>query len=371
MKLTLFQENLNKGLSITSHFVSSRAQLPILSNIALQTKESRLRISATNLEAGVNYYCGAKIEDEGGATVLSRTFSEFVSSLPAEKVVLETKKGNLEVSCGNYQANFPVIPISDFPKVPTKVNQKITFPYYDFTKAVKNVVFAASSDDSRPVLSGVHFDFINQECLLSATDGYRLSFKKITLTDKYPEETEFIIPSVILNELLRLKPEGEQPIFELGLANEEKQVVFFLPNLEFSSRLLEGKYPDINKVIPQTKNTSILIGREEFLGAVKTASIFARESANIVKLEIGGGKVKVLANAPSLGENLSQVEAKIDGDDQRVAFNFRFLVDLLSNLETDQVVIEMQEPLKPVVFKNPGDKDFLHIIMPVKIQEEE
>jgi len=371
VKITLLQENLNKGLSITSHFVSSRAQLPILSNIALQTKENRLKISATNLEVGVNYYCGAKIESEGGTTVLSRTFSEFVSSLPTEKVTLATKKESLEVSCGNYQANFPVIPISDFPEVPTKVNQKITFSYSDFAKAIKNVVFAASGDDSRPVLSGVHFDFINQECLLSATDGYRLSFKKIKLTDKYLKEIEFIIPSVILNELLRLKPEGEQSVFELGLANKEKQAVFFLPNLEFSSRLLEGKYPDINKVIPKGKSTSILIEREEFLGAVKTASIFARESANIIKLEIGSGKVKILANAPSLGENISQVEAKIDGDNQRVAFNFRFLVDLLSNLETDQVIIEMQEPLKPVVFKNPKDKDFLHIIMPVKIQEEE
>jgi DNA polymerase III subunit beta len=371
MNLTLLQENLNRGLSITSRFVSSRTQLPILSNIALQTEKNRLKISATNLEVGVNYYCGAKIENEGGITVLSRTFSEFVSSLPAEKVVLVTKKESLKTICSNYQASFPVIPISDFPKVPTGVNQKITLSYSDFTRAIKNVVFAASSDDSRPILSGVHFNFINQECLLSATDGYRLSFRKIEMADKYPEEIEFIIPSVILNELLRLKPEGEQSIFELGLANKEKQAVFFLPNLEFSSRLLEGKYPDINKVIPEKKTTSILIEREELLGAVKTASIFARESANIIKLEIGNGKVRVLANAPSLGENISQVEAKIEGDNQRVAFNFHFLADLLSNLETDQVVIEMQESLKPVVFKNPKDKNFLHIIMPVKIQEEE
>ncbi len=371
MKLIVLQENLNRGLAITSHFISSRSQLPILDNIAIQTEEGRLKLSATNLEIGVNYYCGAKIEEEGGVTVLSRTFSDFISSLPAEKVALATKKESLKIICNNFQANLPTNSTGDFPQIPTKVNKKITLSYQDFIDAVKNVVFAASSDDSRPVLSGVHFSFTNQECLLSATDGYRLSFKKIRLKEKYPKKIEFIIPSTILIELLRIKPEGELSVFELGLASKEKQAVFFLPNLEFSSRLLEGKYPDIDKVIPKEKNTSVIVEREELLGAVKTASIFARESANIIKLEIGKGKIKILANAPSLGENISQVEAQTEGNDQKVAFNFRFLIDLLSNLEDNQIMIEMQEPLKPVIFKTPKNKDFLHIIMPVRIQEEE
>jgi len=197
-----------------------------------------------------------------------------------------------------------------------------------------------------------------------------LSFKKIKLEKKY-SDLNFVIPATILTELGRNKPEDDLSELELGLASEEKQAVFFLPNLEFSSRLLEGEYPNIDKVIPQSKETTITIDREEFLGTIRTASIFARESANTIKLVIADDKIKVLANAPSLGENVSQVEAQIKGKDQKVAFNFRFLVDLLTSLDSDQVIIELQESEKPVVFKNPESKDFLHIIMPVKIQEEE
>ncbi|MDD3679260.1 MAG: DNA polymerase III subunit beta [Candidatus Shapirobacteria bacterium] len=370
MKAIILQENLSRGLSITNRFVSSRPQLPILNSIALQAEKNRFKISATNLEVGVNYYCGAKIEEEGSVTVLSKTFSDFASSLPAEKVILTTKKDNLIVVCGNYRASLPTNTIGDFPKIPTKVDKKISFPYQKFIEAIKSVVFAASNDDSRPVLSGINFRFSQQNCLLSATDGYRLSFKKIKLDKKY-SDLEFIIPSMVLTELIRIKSEKELSVFELGLANEEKQAVFFLPDLEFSSRLLEGEYPDIKKVIPKEKDTTVVVDREELLGAIRTAAIFARESANIVRLEIAGNKIKILANAPSLGENTSRIEAKIDGKNQRVAFNFRFLIDLLVNLDGQQVIIELQESLKPVVFKNIKDKTFLHIIMPVRIQEEE
>lgn len=371
MKTTLLQENLNRGLSIAGRFVSSHPQIPILSHVAIKTDKNRLKISATNLETGVNYYCGAKIDSEGGTTVLSKTFSEFVASLPAEKIILKEAKENLNISCGNYQANLPTGSISDFPKIPTKVSQKISLPYRKFINALSNVVFATSNDDSRPVLSGVNFKFVKNTCLLSATDGYRLSFKKIGLEKGPSQQSEFVIPSVVLSELVRNKPEGNLEHFELGLASEEKQAVFFLPNLEFSSRLLEGEYPNIDKVIPQDKETSVTVDREEFLGAVKMAAIFARESANTIKLLIVDNKIQILANAPSLGENSSQIEAHVEGEEQKVAFNFRFLVDLLTALKSDQVVIELQQSEKPVVFKNPKDKDFLHIIMPVKIQEEE
>jgi len=370
MKITLLQENLNRGLSIVSRFVVSHPQIPILSHIAIKTDKNRLRVSATNLEIGVNYYCGAKIGLEGGAAVLARTFSDFVASLPAEKVVLTEAKENLNITCGNFQANLPTSPINDFPKIPTKVSQKFSLPYQKFIQALGSVVFATSNDDSRPVLSGVNFKFSKNTCLLSATDGYRLSFKKISLKKEFPK-LEFIIPSLVLAELVRNRSEGDLSSLELGLASEEKQVVFFLPNLEFSSRLLEGEYPNINKVIPQDKETTVTVDREEFLGAVKMAAIFARESANTIKLLIANNKVQVSANAPVLGENTSQIEAQIEGENQKVAFNFRFLIDLLSALKSDQVVMELQQSEKPVVFKNPKDKDFLHIIMPVKIQEEE
>lgn len=369
MKISLFQENLNKGLSIASRFISSHPQLPILNNIALKTEENQLKISATNLEIGVNYYTGGKIEQEGEVIVLAKPFLEFVSLLPLEKIFLTSKKESLNLVCGNHQATLSTGPVGDFPKVPTKVERKISFPYDDLIKAIKVVVFAASNEDSRPVLGGVNFKFSPNSCLLLATDGYRLSFRKIKINGDY-SNLEFIIPATILIELLRLKPENKLINLDLGLANEEKQAVFFLPNLEFSSRLLEGEYPNIDKIIPQKKETMITVDREKLLETIRTASVFARESANTIKLEISEDKIRVLANTPSLGENISLIEAKIEGKKQRIAFNFRFLIDLLTNIESDQIIIELQESLGPAVFKNPKDKDFLHIIMPVKIQEE-
>jgi DNA polymerase-3 subunit beta len=369
MKITLLQENLNKALSIASHFVSSHPQLPILTNFSLKTAKNRLMISATNLEIGINYYCGAKIEEEGGVAVNAKTLADFVASLPAENIDLVSQKENLKITCGHYQASLPGGSLADFPKVPTKTDQKIAFNFSNLVTAVKKVIFAAANDDSRPVLSGINFKINKKNCLLTATDGYRLSFEKIKLDQEY-QPIEFIIPTTILTEIIRLKLEDENAILELGLANEEKQVVLFLPNLEFSSRLLAGDFPDVGKIVPQEKATTILVDREEFLGVVRTAAIFAREATNTIRLEITDGKIKILANAPDLGENSSQIEAKQEGDNQKVAFNYRFLIDLLTNLESEQVIMEMEESLRPVVFKDPRDKDFLHIIMPVNLQED-
>ncbi len=369
MKLTVLQEDLSKALSLTGRFIASHPQLPILSNYYLKAKKNRLLISATNLETGINYSLGAKVEEDGETTVTAKTFSKFVSSLPADKVSLTSNKEGLKVQCEQFRANLPTTPPADYPEIPTKVEQRISLPLEKFVQAVSQVVFAASSDETRPVLSGVHFQFNDSKCLLSATDGYRLSFKEITLEEEYPE-LDFIIPARILAELTNLKLD-QTDTFELGLSEEEKQAVFFLPNIEFSSRLLEGEFPNIDEVIPQDKTTTVTTNREELLHIIRTSAIFARESANIVKLDFSDDKITASANAPGLGENQNSLEAKIEGEGQKSAFNFRFLLDLLQNIEAEELKIELNGSLKPAAFKIPEEKSFLHIIMPVRIQEEE
>ena len=368
MKLTILQENLSNCLSITSHFVSSHPQLPILSNFLLVAKKNRFKISATNLEMGINCYSGAKIEKEGKTTVLARPFLEFISSLPADKTNLELKKGNFEVSCGRFKATFPTTLPTDFPHIPIRSSEKLTLPLSLFLEAITEVIFAASIDESRPILEGVCFQFKGKECQLEATDGYRLSQKKLILK-KEQKQMKFILPASVLNEIIKLKPKGE--LLEMGLSNKEKQAVFFFPNIEIASRLLEGEFPNIEQVIPQSKETTILVNREEFQNAVRLASIFARESANIIKMEVVGGAIKVSANSPQVGENQSSVEADIKGKPQKVAFNFRFLLDFFQAINKKQISIELNGSLDPVVFKIPNDKSFLHVIMPVRLQEEE
>ena len=368
MKLTIFQENLSNCLSITSRFVSSHPQLPILSNFLLTAKKNRFKISATNLEMGINCYSGAKIEKEGETTVLARPFLEFISSLPAGKTNLELKKRGLEVLCDRFKATFPTTLPTDFPRIPINSSEKLTLPLSLFSQAITEVIFAASIDESRPILEGVCFQFTGKECRLEATDGYRLSQKKLVLK-KEQKQMKFILPASVLSEIIKLKSKGE--LLEIGLSNKEKQAVFFFPDIEITSRLLEGEFPDIEQVIPQSKETTILFDREEFQNAVRLASIFAHESANIIKMEVAEGIIKVSANSPQVGENQGIVEADIKGKPQKIAFNFRFLLDFLQVINEKQVLMELNGSLNPVVFKIPGDKSFLDIIMPVRLQEEE
>jgi len=368
MKLTVLQENLSEALSIASRFVASRPQLPILSNFFLKVSKNELKISATNLEIGINYHCGAKVLKEGETTVLAKPFFEFISSLPADKINLNLKKEALAVDCHHFKASFPTTPAGNFPHISTKVSQKISLSHQVFSQAMAKVVFAASNDESRPVLSGVHFQFDDSQCLLSATDGYRLSFQKITLEKKYPK-LDFIVPAAVLTELARIKFNDKEEEFELGLSDEEKQAVFFLPRIEFTSRLLEGEYPKIEEIIPKDKKTTVIVDREEFLHIIRVSAIFARDAANIVKLDFNKDQLTISANAPSLGENQNKMAIKMEGKNQRVAFNFHFLLDFLQAVKDDEIQIELNESAKPVIFKLPQKKEFLHIIMPVRLQE--
>lgn len=377
MKITLLQENLNQGLTTCSRFVASRPQLPILANILLKTKNGRLKLSATDLEMGVNIWVGGKIEKEGEITVSAKVINEFVSSLPPEKVSIELKENNLLVSSPFSKSIFPTIAAADFPKIPGFPKKTaLSLPLGLFSECVTQVAFAAATDEGRPVLTGVLLKSENKDVSLVATDGYRLSVKKIS-NIQYPISNAIIIPARALMEVSRIKSnegEGEdkkekkEGVLQIGLTEKENQIVFALPDLELSSRLIEGEFPEFEKIIPTETKTKLVFDREEFLRAVRIASIFARESANIVKLKTEKGKLKISANAPQVGENESVLEAKIQGEEQEIAFNFRFLLDFLNSISAEQVSLEMTGPLNPGVFKPVGDDSFLHIIMPVRVQ---
>jgi len=372
MRVTVLQENLNQGLSLCSRFVASRPQLPILANILLKTENGRLKLSATDLEMGVSIWIGGKIEKEGETTVLAKVLTDFVSSLPAEKITLEIEENNLVVSSIFSKSTFPTISAADFPKLPTFPQKAdLILPLDLFSQAVSQVAFAAATDEGRPVLTGVLFKPEDEGISLVATDGYRLSIKKIHPSGGQKLRNSLIIPARVLTEISRLK-EGkdkeEKEGLKISLNEKENQVVFALPDLELSSRLIEGEFPDITKVIPTERKTNVVFDREEFLRVVRIASIFARESANIVKLKIKDGKLRISANAPQLGENESVIDTKVEGDDQEIAFNFRFLLDFLNSILSEEVSLEMTGPLNPGVFRPFGDDSFFHIIMPVRIQ---
>lgn len=373
MKITCLQENLSHALNIAARFVSTKTQLPVLGNFLLTTEKGRLKIAATNLEISICLWIGAKVEKEGGVSLPARTFLEFISSLPAEKVILASEEGLLKVEGGSFRASFNGSSPQDFPSFPQGEEKSLlTLPKDLFSKTVLRVSFSASQDEGRPILTGVKWLFGSEEMQTVATDGYRLSLQTLVKTEgKVPIKEEFlIIPARALLEVAKIARETQEEEIKIFSTKEKGQLVFALKEMEIAARLLEGEFPEFQKIIPQGFSSKVHLEKESFLRAVKTASLFARDSANIVRLKLvsSEGKVVVSANSPQVGENVCEIEAKIEGEEVEAAFNCRYLLDLLNNIEGEEIVFETSGPLNPGVFKILGDDSYLHIIMPVRVQ---
>jgi DNA polymerase-3 subunit beta len=371
MKISLLQENFNLALNNVSRFVSSKNQLPVLNNILLSTDQGRLKLSATNLELSINYWIGAKIDQEGSITIPSKEITEFVSYLPSGKINLDLKDNLLNLSSEKTQSSFTTTPAVDFPDFP-KINPDTLFEIdLDlFVQSINQISFSAAIDDTRPVLTGILCLFENNSLKLVATDGFRLSFKEIKLENSLnlkKESLSFLIPAKSLIEVTKLAKNNKK--IKIGLSTDEHQVIFVLDDIELVSRLIEGDFPDYQKLIPENYSTKVFINKDELFQSVKLASVFARESANIVKINIKNNNLELTANAPQVGQNLIKLESKTEGENLEVAFNYKFLIDILSVYKSNEILIELNENLSPVFFHDQSDSSFTHIIMPVRLQD--
>ncbi|MCL5090960.1 MAG: DNA polymerase III subunit beta [Patescibacteria group bacterium] len=372
MRVQILQENLNKGLSTASRSISSKAQLPILANVLLKTDKNRLQISATNLETGVTLWLGAKIEEEGEITIPAKILTEMVASLPAEKIELETKENALIIRSQGYEASINGISAGEFPKLPSYSAESLfTLPTDKLVTAINQVAFAAATDEGRPILTGVLVRIKDKELSLVATDGYRLSLKTIPLETEIKKEMFLILPSKTLSEVAKILSEEKNENIKMGFTQEENQVVFVFPESELFSRVIEGEFPEYGKIIPQSFTTKVFIDKDSFSRAVRVVSIFARDSANIVKIKINNDHLELSANSPQVGENKNSLEAKVEGEEGEIAFNFRFLQGFLGAIDAKEITMEVNGSLNPGAFHLVGDESFLHIIMPVRLQNEE
>ena len=372
MKVLCLQENLNKALSVVSRLVSTKTQLPALGNILIATEKGRLKLSATDLETGISLWLGAKVEKEGGLTLPARVLTELVASLPAGKIDLEAQEEILHLTCEGYKVTLNGSPAKEFP-LPPSSPRKPTFSFSPdfFNEAVAQVAFAAAQDEGRPVLTGVKWVRQDKGVFLVATDGYRLSLKKTPLE---PESLagDLIVPARTLLEVAHAaqgerQEKGEEEI-TMSLLPGENQASFSFKDMEITTRLIEGEFPDFSKIIPSSFTTKVAIEKEVLLKATRVASIFARDSANIVKWKVEKGRLTVSANSPQVGENASEIEVKTEGEEGEIAFNFRFLLDFLGAVGSEEIIFEMSGALNPGVFKPSDDDSYLHIIMPVRVQ---
>lgn len=368
MNIQVLQVNLLRALVRAGRIVPSKPQLPIIQNVLLTTEGGRLKITATNLETTETLLVGAKVIEEGGICVPSRLISEYISSLPQDTVELSVLEGSLQIQCSGYTATIPGVPASEYPLIPqSAVKQPIEMDKAQVIKNLNRVVFSAATDEGRPVLTGVRIVENGTEMVFAATDGYRLSVKKQAIEST--QGLDLLVPSRAIAEVLKIAVEEKETETILLSRQKDNQLLFGIGDIEIRTRLIDGEYPNYNRIIPQKHNTRVLFDRENLLRAVKSASIFARDSANIIRLHIHDQHVVVSANTPQIGEDQIVVEAKVDGEGGEMAFNSRFLLDFLSTIQEEEILFEMTGSLNPGVFKLTNDETYLHIIMPVRITE--
>lgn len=375
MKVSCLQENLAKGLSIVGRAVSSRSTLPVLGNVLLATDAGRLKLSATNLEVGITCWIGARVEEEGAITVPARTFIDLVNALPPERVDMElvTRTQTLNLHAGRSEANVKGIDASEFPILPLPEGSGgIAIEPDVLRTAIDQVAFAAATDESRPILTGVLAKFEGAQLTLAAADGFRLSVRALDLPNAVPDPFSIIIPARALTELGRISGEQEKPIV-ITVTPTRNQVLFQLTDVVLVSQLIDGNFPDYKQIIPRERTTHTVVDTAAFLKACKTAHIFARDAAYIARLhvkpasELAPGQVIVSATSAETGDDVSELDASIEGQEIEIAFNVKYLIDVLSVVGTPQVALDTTTSSSPGVIRPVGDGDFTHVIMPMHL----
>jgi DNA polymerase-3 subunit beta len=376
MKVSCLQENLAKGLGIVSRAVASRSTtLPVLANVMLSTDNGRLKLSATNLEIGINTWIGAKVEQDGAITVPARTFTDLVNTLPPDRVDMElsTRTQTLHLHCGRSEANIKGIDAQEFPLIPTPEGSgQILIKSETLIKMINQVAFAAATDESRPMLTGVLTKFDQDQLIMAAADGFRLSVRTAGIDTRVAEPVQILIPAKALTELARVSGDQEDPI-EITITPMRNQILFHLSNTDLVAQLIDLQFPDYEQIIPKRHSTRTIASAIELLKAGRAANIFAREAANTARLhivpgeELTPGHISIAARSDETGDNVGEIDATVEGEEIEIAFNVRYLLDVLSVVDTSQVVLETTTASSPGVIRPVGDDDYIHVIMPMHI----
>jgi DNA polymerase III subunit beta len=375
--VTCLQENLHRGLATAGRAVASKSTLPILGNFLLDAQDDRLVITATNLEMGIRYTIPARVDEQGKITLQARVLNDFVASLPSGEMELLNDQGPLTVLVrhGNTQAHVRGIDPDDFPPLADHAGEGTVIPLDAalFKEAIDHVVFAAASDDSRPVLAGVQFEAEGTTLTLAAADGFRMSVKKISMDEPVAEPVSIIVPARAMQEMSRILGDATEPV-KLSIAPNQTQLYAELPDVMFFTRLIDGTFPDLKQIIPTNWNTRSVVSRDVVLDAARRAAIFARSANDVVKFEISPaseslemGQITITANAADTGDNRDDVDAQVEGEPTQIAFNGRYLTDVLSVMRSSSVTFELQGANAAGVIKSEGSDDFVHVIMPMVI----
>ncbi len=374
MNLIILKENLKQGLDVVERITGKNLTLPILNNVLISVKKNLLKLSTTDLEVGINYYTLAKIEQEGEIAIPAKLILSLINSLPNEKIILKEKEQTLNISCDNYKVKIKGQSPDDFPIIP-KIETKDfieinTIPFY---KGISQVVEFSSLSQTKPEISGVYFNLQKNTLKIVATDSFRLAEKTLYFKNgpAIEKETSFIIPQRTARELINVTAEKEE---KLKMYLSSSQVLFELPfpennqpQIQLISRLIEGKYPNYQEIIPQKYETQVIVSREEFINQIKTTSLFSGKTSEIkIKVDAKKNKMELFAQASEIGENKSEISIKTEGKSTETSFNFKFLLDGLTNIKSDEVIFGINGIEGPAILKPVGDTSYLYVVMPIK-----
>lgn len=368
MKLSIKQSALLPVVSSALRSSGSK-NLPVLANILVETEGDKLKLSATNLEIGVIKRVKAEnILEEGSITVPARTLHEIVSSLSDDELDIESSGEQVKITTKNFSGTINGISAQEFPPIPLSSDKSVLVKNHNFSKHLPQITFAAAVDEGRPVLTGILTEIKDKKLELVATDGFRLAH--INIDTETSGNFKALIPRKTFEELVRLISEegdGDEDELLISSSENQNQVIFKFGSTELSSRLIEGNFPAWEKIIPQIFENRTIIDRESFLKAIKLASVFAKDSSNIVKIETDQAGLKISSEAKQIGEQQSQIEAQVEGEKIMIAFNSKYLMDVLNNLDSSQVLIEFSGNLSPALIKPVGQEGLEYVIMPIRI----
>lgn len=380
MKFVATQENLSQGLMTVAHVAGKNTNLPVLNNVLIEAGENRIKLSATNLEIGVSCHVRGKIERPGSFTVQSKLFTDYIGLLPKESVEITLTSGAgdnhgvLVITGGSSETKMKGIAASDFPLIPTvERTQALSCAATDLRTTIAQVIFAVSQSETRPEINGVLLQFEGNQLTMTATDSYRLAERRVRLVTAAPQPHKVIVPVRALQELLRILTNFKDPAalatvdrVEFYLA--ENQILCTLGTVEIVSRVIEGQYPDYQQIIPQHYATTARVATVELIKATKTASLFSRSGIYDVALAVAPTErsLRLSAANAQLGENTSRIGAEVTGQENKTVLNYRFLLDGLQNIETDEVELHLIDSANPCVLKPRGRTDYLYLVMPIK-----
>ena len=375
MRISTDQETLQRGLSVVSRAVATRSTLPQTGHVCIATDGERLKLSATNLEIAITNWITADVEDEGAITIPARLLTDFIATLPNEKITLgvAARSKRAEITGARSETTISGMDADDFPPIPTISDaQVIRLEPSSLREAIEHVVFAAATDDSRPVLTGVHVKIAEDRLTLAAADGFRLAVFHVTTAEAPAETVEVIIPARALQELGRLLPDREDPV-ALEINAARSTALFRLSDVELTAQLIQGTFPAYDQLIPAQYQTRVILNAGDFLREVRTAAVFARDGSGIVRLESSGpedgeGKLTIRARAEEQGDHEGNMDATIEGEAAKIAFNSRYLQDVLQVLDGRQVALESTGPSNPGVLRPEGSENYIHVIMPMFVQ---